>query len=92
MKTSIDQHTVSLAKQQLRQDIENGELTIGEAVRRMRKITGLNQVDYARRIIGLSPRILAEIERGEANPTLQTLEKIARPFGYTIGFIKKQSR
>lgn len=79
----------TLAKQQLRTSIEGGEFSIGQAVRRMRKISGLNQKDYARRIIGISPRVLAEIERDVANPTVDTLNKVGRPFGYAVGFVRK---
>lgn len=77
------------AKQQLKEAIEQGQLSIGQAVRRMRRITGMNQKDYARNIVGISPRILAEIERDAANPTLETLNKIGRPFGYQVGFVHK---
>ena len=30
-----------------------------------------------------------EIERDVANPTITTLNKIGRPFGYVVGFIHK---
>ena len=73
-------------KIQLRNAIENEQLTIGQAVRKMRKITGLNQKDYAKKIIGISPRVLAEIERDVANPTVETLNKVGRPFGYHVSF------
>ena len=79
------------AKISLIEAIENNELSLGEAVRRMRKITGMNQKNYAERIVGVSTRILAEIERNEGNPTLETLNKIGRPFGYTIGFVPTQT-
>ena len=75
------------AKLSLIKAIESNELSLGEAVRRMRKITGMSQKNYAERIVGVSTRILAEIERNEGNPTLETLNKIGRPFGYTIGFV-----
>lgn len=78
------------AKRALAEALRNGELTLGQAVRRMRKITGLNQKDYATRIVGISPRILAEIERDEGNPTLETLNKIGRPFGYCVGFVHRK--
>jgi len=75
------------AKQDLIKAIENNEFSLGEAVRRMRKITGMSQKAYAERIVGVATRILAEIERNEGNPTLETLNKIGRPFGYTVGFV-----
>ncbi len=75
------------ARRELIEAVENHKLSLGEAVRRMRKISGMNQKDYAERIIGISPRILAEIERDEGNPTMVTLNKIGRPFGYAVGFV-----
>lgn len=79
----------ALAKQKLIEAIDNGELTLGQSVRRMRKITGMSQKAYAQKIIGISPRVLAEIERDIANPTIETLNKIGRPFGYVVGFVRK---
>ncbi len=76
-------------KQRLRESIDSGDLTIGQAVRQMRNITGMNQKDYARNIIGISARVLAEIERDVANPTVDTLNKVGRPFGYHISFVHK---
>jgi putative transcriptional regulator len=76
-------------KRALMDSINNNELTLGEAARRMRKITGMSQKAYADRIVGIAPRILAEVERDVGNPTVDTLNKIGRPFGYTIGFVPK---
>lgn len=78
-----------LEKQRLRAAIEAGEITIGQAVRRMRKISGMSQKAYAQKIVGVSPRVLVEIERDVANPTVETLNKIGRPFGYKVGFVHK---
>jgi len=80
----------AIVKRELMDAIENNELSLGEAVRRMRKITRMNQKVYAERIVGIAPRILAEIERDLGNPTLETLDKIGRPFGYTVGFVPRQ--
>ena len=89
MSTPKNDEDRTLEKQRLRDAIARGEISIGEAVRRMRKIIGMSQKDYARRIVGISPRVLAEIERDVANPTVETLNKIGRPFGYEIGFVHK---
>lgn len=77
------------AKRRLFEAIENNELSLGEAVRGMRKITGLSQKAYAERIVGIATRILAEIELDRGNPTAETLDKIGRPFGYTVGFVPR---
>jgi DNA-binding XRE family transcriptional regulator len=87
MPRKLTNEEVTQAKQQLMDDIESGELSLGQAVRRMRLITGKSQKDFAQTIIGISPRVLAEIERGVANPTIETLNKIGRPFGYKVSFV-----
>jgi len=84
---AIPENTTEL-KMELQDQLRQGQLTIGEATRKMRKITGLNQKEYANKVLGIAPRILMDLELGRGNPTLTTLNKIARPFGYKIGFIK----
>jgi DNA-binding XRE family transcriptional regulator len=80
------------AKRALMESISKNELTLGEAVRGMRKLTGMGQKAYAERIIGISTRILAELERNEGNPTVETLNKVGRPFGLVVGFVTKNRR
>jgi DNA-binding XRE family transcriptional regulator len=87
MPRKLTDEEVTQAKQQLMDDIESGELSLGQAVRRMRMITGKSQKNFAQTIIDISPRVLAEIERGVANPTIETLNKIGRPFGYKVSFV-----
>jgi DNA-binding XRE family transcriptional regulator len=89
MRSSKKPDDAALEKEQLREAIEHGEISIGEAVRRMRKISGMSQKAYAQKIVGVSPRVLAEIELDTANPTVETLNKIGRPFGYKVGFVHK---
>ncbi|WP_369832087.1 hypothetical protein [Motiliproteus sp. MSK22-1] len=40
-------------------------------------------------MLNTTPRILMAIENDKGNPTLDTLKKIGKPFGYEIGFIKR---
>ncbi|WP_207062870.1 helix-turn-helix domain-containing protein [Motiliproteus sp. SC1-56] len=77
-------------KKELNRALDAGELTIGQATRRMRKIVGMTQKDYATRVLNITPRILMAIENDKGNPTLDTLKKIGKPFGYDIGFIKRK--
>ncbi|MDY0191632.1 MAG: helix-turn-helix transcriptional regulator [Desulfuromonas sp.] len=76
------------AKEKLFEACAAGELTIGEATRQMRKIVGLTQKEYAEKVLKIYPRVLMDIEQGRGNPTLATLEKIARPFGLKVGFVR----
>lgn len=69
-----------------------GKLAVGDAVRRMRRITGLTQADFARRIAGISPGALAQIESGRGNPTVETLDKIGAAFGLEVGFVRKRDQ
>jgi transcriptional regulator with XRE-family HTH domain len=78
-------------KEALYIDLARGDTTIREATRRMRKILGMNQKDYARKVARISPRILSEFENGTGNPTLATLEKIASPFGLQVTFLPPES-
>jgi DNA-binding XRE family transcriptional regulator len=64
-----------------------GELDLGSAVRLMRLAAGMSQVKYAK-MTGVDLRVLAKIENGEGNPRLETLEKLGKPFGLIVSFIK----
>lgn len=77
-------------KKELNRALGAGELTLGQATRQMRKIVGMTQKDYAKKVLNITPRILMAIENDKGNPTLDTLKKIGKPFGYEIGFIKRQ--
>ena len=78
-------------KETLYVDLARGSIDVREATRRMRKILGMNQKDYARKVAAISPRILSEFENGSGNPTLATLEKIASPFGLKVTFLPPES-
>lgn len=65
-----------------------GDLRLPEAVVEIRKGLGLTQDEFAK-TLSLTRRQVAEIEAGTANPTLETLVKIGRLFGFTVGFIPK---
>ena len=75
-------------REQLYDRIARGDISLPDAVRLMRKIAGRTQIEYAR-AVGVSPRILIELERGLGNPTLKTLEKILAPFGLEVGVRRK---
>ena len=74
-------------KEKLYVEIIQGRLTIGQATLRMRKIVGLTQKDYAEKVLKIYPRVLMDIEKDRGNPTLETLNKIARPFGLRVMFM-----
>jgi len=78
-------------KEELYLGLARGDMGIREATRRMRKILGMNQKEFAQKVADISPRILSEFESGSGNPTLATMEKIAGPFGLKVTFLPPES-
>lgn len=73
----------------LREQLAQGNVSIGEAVCRLRKdVTGLRQDQFAR-MCKISLRALRQIEHDDGNPTLQTLNSIFHLFGMQMGVIKR---
>lgn len=66
-----------------------GDLRLPEAVADIRKGFGMTQEEFAK-TLALTRRQVAEIESGTANPTLETLEKIGRLFGFRVGFVARE--
>lgn len=83
---------VSREKDLLYRDLVDGRLTLGEATRRMRRIVGMTQAEYAEKVLKIYPRVLMEIEKDRGNPTLETLNKIARPFGLRVVFLPREEK
>jgi DNA-binding XRE family transcriptional regulator len=69
--------------------LERNDLSLQLACRRMRRILGMSQSAYAK-LIGISAQSLMDFERCKGNPTLRTLEAIARPFGLRVCFRRTQ--
>ena len=77
---------------ELQQQLASGEITIGRAVRRLRKeVTGLQQARFAQ-MCKLSLRALRQLELDESNPTVQTLNNVFNPFGMQVGIVPKPPR
>ncbi len=74
---------------EIRTQLAAGDITIGQAVRRLRKeITGLQQARFAQ-MCKLSLRALRQLEQDEANPTMHTLNSVFGPFGMQVGIVSK---
>ncbi|WP_186042047.1 helix-turn-helix domain-containing protein [Burkholderia gladioli] len=65
--------------------IERDQPDVGEATRWIREAIGANQAEFAR-LVGLGKPLIARIERGKANPTLDTLNAIGKTFSLRIAF------
>lgn len=62
----------------------------GEAVRQLRKSQGISQEEFAD-LIGIHRTYIGGIERGERNPTLTTIWKIAGALGVSPRELLPQS-
>src|SRR6187431_1808055 len=59
--------------------LPTSDLPIGEVIRNMRLSIKRSQSEYAQ-LCGVSPRVLADVEAGGSNPTLNTLQALLLPF------------
>ncbi|NML33468.1 helix-turn-helix domain-containing protein [Paraburkholderia antibiotica] len=66
--------------------INQGDMSIPEAMKAMRQMTGLTQAEFAAHR-GVSRRVIQDIERGTGNPTVESLNSIAKLFGLKVGFV-----
>ncbi|PZR03777.1 MAG: hypothetical protein DI536_35455 [Archangium gephyra] len=66
--------------------VHSGEWRFGEAVRFLRAVVlRKSRADFSR-MVGVSPSALQQIEDTlDANPTVDTLNRLFRPFGATMG-------
>lgn len=67
---------------------ERPQPALGEAVRQLREKRGATQETVARNA-GITTATLSLIERGQANPTWDTLKKIADALGSSMGELGK---
>lgn len=65
-----------------------GKLILPLAIREIRHALGLNQEKFAK-LFHLTLRQVKEIEKGVANPTSATLNRIAKVFGFSLGFVPR---
>lgn len=66
-----------------------GDLPWSQGLVELRKSLGMNQSEFAKAFNLTSRRRVSELESGRANPTVETLERIGKPFGLVVGLVKK---
>ena len=69
--------------------MRNDAINIGLSIRKRRELLGLLQSQLAS-ISGVSTRTIQLVETGKANPSLDTLIKIADPLGLSIKLLLKE--
>jgi transcriptional regulator with XRE-family HTH domain len=91
MASRLKRETRAAAREELYDRVERSDLDLIEALRLMRKVAGKSQADYAR-LVGVSPRVLIDFERGVGKPSLRTLEKLLAPFGLELTVRRRRAR
>lgn len=86
LKRPVNPEAAAAQRAALYQAVASGSGSIGQAVVMMRKISRLTQQEFAQHR-GISVQALRQIERGQGNPTLETLNKIAEVFSLQVGFV-----
>ena len=84
----VDTELLRLRRNELYAAIDRGEIPLREAVRRMRSLSGLTQLEFAEHR-GVSVKVIKEIERGVANPTVNTLNQIGSIFGLEVTYVRR---
>lgn len=67
----------------------SGGIPLTEGIREMRAISGLSQEQFAQHR-SISPRILKQLEKGQGNPTIATLNQIGEFYGLEVAFVRKR--
>jgi putative transcriptional regulator len=78
-------------KEKVSAQLASGAISLGEGVRLMRLAVGMSQAQYAE-MAGVDLRILAAVEKGLGNPRLDTLQKLGKPYGLSVSFVKSSTR
>lgn len=68
-----------------------GELKLPEAIREIRLSLGYTQAVFAEKF-GFTRAQVIDLESGKANPTVKTLDKIGKLFGFEVGFVPKEGK
>jgi DNA-binding XRE family transcriptional regulator len=83
---NLPRDKVELLRQELADLVPKGNTDLPRLMRIMRLIARKSQREYAQ-LCGVAPRVLVNIESGKGSPTVETLEKLLRPFGYRVGVV-----
>lgn len=71
-------------RKQLVLQVDAGQISLGRALVMARAIVDKNQADFAK-IVGVSKKVIADLERGRGNPTVETINKLFAPVGLSVG-------
>lgn len=77
---------VLAARQEVQRKAAEGRLVLPAAIREIREALDLTQEEFGQ-AFGLTRQQVVALESGKANPTVETLRRIVRPFRLTLGIV-----
>lgn len=89
-KKPVDKEQLRQRRAELYEAVARGELTLQHAVKEMRGISRLTQAEFASHR-GVSTKTIKEIESGQGNPTIHTLNRIGQFFGLEVAFVRTEN-
>jgi len=90
MGKKLSAHESMNARAKVLELAAEGDLHWSDGLAALRKSLGMNQSVFAKAFNLTSRRRVSELENGSANPTVETLEKIGKPFGLVVGLVPKK--
>ena len=84
---NLTREEINSLRKELASLVPERKKDIPEGLRRMRFIAKLSQAEYAR-LCHVSLGTLSKIEAGVSDPSMSTLEKLLKPFGFTVGVMR----
>lgn len=87
VRRKLSREEVDALRRELAALVPDAGEDLPDVLRRMRFIAKLSQAEYAK-LCGVSPGTLSKIEAGTGDPSVGTLEKLLRPFGFTVGVVR----
>lgn len=87
-RKAIDREVEQKLVEEFFQKFSEGQCSIPEATKAMRRISRLTQPEFAKNR-GISLATLRKIETNSGATSVDTLNKIGEIFGLEVGFVKK---
>lgn len=87
VRRKLSREEVDALRRELAALVPDAGEDLPDVLRRMRFIAKLSQAEYAK-LCGVSPGTLSKIEAGTGDSSVGTLEKLLRPFGFSVGVVR----
>lgn len=88
-KTKKTKSEINESRREIIRRAKEGKLVFPEAIRYIREALDLTQQEWAN-YLGMTRQQIIAIESGRANPTIETVNRMLRPFELKVGIVVKE--